>query len=132
MTNLLDTILANLDKVMLIVTTISALAIAVIQAWKRIKQEIASEARAELREATAPLIAIAEDKPQVLLNQLVNAPLLSAIETHSNEGKRNIVASALIEREPKLLKKLKLNDLLSVANFVSGFYQVVKPIIKGK
>jgi len=77
------------------------------------------------------LITKAEEKPNELLNSLVNKeafpPLLSTIPTP--EIKENLVAQALQERNPGLLKKAKLNDIPAILSFIGNVYQGIKPVI---
>ena len=133
MTNILNTILANIELATAIVAALVALGVAIAQGYKRIKAELnAARSAIELAQAAVPLINMAESKPINLMSELVNKPDYNIEQAYSNEGKNNIVAQALIEREPSLLKKLKLKDVLQVGNFVSAVYTTVKPIIKGK
>lgn len=133
MTNILNTILANIELATAIVAALVALGVAIAQGYKRIKAELnAAKSAIELAQAAVPLINMAESKPINLMSELVNKPDYNIEQAYSNEGKNNIVAQALIEREPSLLKKLKLKDVLQVGNFVSAVYTTVKPIIKGK
>jgi len=133
----LGIMLNNIDALIVILVSVVATAVA---AYIKIKQLIeSSKARAELRETTVPLIMQAKEQPLSLLNELVNKPIIFDIQetvgqlsVQSNIGKNNIVAQALIEREPKLLKKLKLNDILQVGQFVSSVYGLIKPVIKAK
>ena len=129
MTNIFDLILQNSDNVTAIVIAIAGLITTIVIQYKKIMELLTAE---KLKQAAAPLIAIAEERPLSLLNELVNKPALSQLEAQSNSGKQNIVAQALIEREPKLLKKLKLKDIVQVGSFVNSIYQnIAKPIIKG-
>ena len=129
MTNIFDLILQNIDKITAIVIALAALITTIVIQYKKIMELLTAE---KLKQAAAPLIAIAEERPLSLLNELVNKPALSQLEAQSNSGKQNIVAQALIEREPKLLKKLKLKDIVQVGSFVNSIYQnIAKPIIKG-
>lgn len=121
-----------------LITAIIALAIAAIAGYKAIMDAIKNAAKDRLVEAVSPLIAQAETEPLKLLNSLVNKPEilqsdgLTALDPRSNVGKRDIVAQALLEREPKLLKKMKLKDIIEVGGFVSTIYQTIaKPMIKG-
>lgn len=121
-----------------LITAIIALAIAAIAGYKAIMDAIKNAAKDRLVEAVSPLIAQAETEPLKLLNSLVNKPEIlqsdgfTALDPRSNVGKRNIVAQALVEREPKLLKKMKLKDIIEVGGFVSTIYQTIaKPMIKG-
>jgi hypothetical protein len=121
-----------------LITAIIALAIAAIAGYKAIMDAIKNAAKDRLVEAVSPLIAQAETEPLKLLNSLVNKPEilqsdgLTALDPRSNVGKRNIVAQALVEREPKLLKKMKLKDIIEVGGFVSTIYQTIaKPMING-
>ena len=102
-------------------------AVAAIAAYKQIMHAINEK---KLFEAAAPLIGQAEVQPMRLYQSLVEKPRLDSITATSNEDKNNIVVQALVEREPKLLKKLKLKDVLQIGNWVSGAYSLVKPIVK--
>ena len=128
MQNIFDIILDNIDKITAVIVALAALVTTVIVEYKRIRELINKEV---LLKAAAPLIAKAETKPAELLSELKNKPPISPIEVNSNEGKQSIVTQALIEREPKLLKKMKLKDAVEIGGFVSSAYQTVKPLIKG-
>jgi len=121
-----------------LIAAIVALALAAIAGYKAIMDAIKNAAKEKLIEAVQPLIAQAETEPLKLLNSLVNKPEIlnadepAAVSPTSNAGKRNIVAQALVEREPKLLKKMKLKDIIEVGGFVNTIYQTIaKPLIKG-
>lgn len=129
MTNIFDIILANIDKATAVIIAFAGFITTVVIQYKKIREMLSTE---KLKEAAAPLIAQVEHNPMMLLNEVVNKPVISVLEANSNEGKQNIVAQALWEREPKLLKKAKLTDVVQVASFVNTFYQsIAKPIIKG-
>lgn len=125
----MDWLLNNISKAEAVVVAVTALVLAVIAAYKQIKTAWETRNREALKEATLPLIAQAETQPLALLNSLVTPPAVNPI---TNEGKTSIVTQALIEREPKLLKKMKLKDALEIGSFIHGLYQFVKPIIKHK
>lgn len=136
MQNLLNQILANIELVTAVVVAIAALIAVIVTEYKKIKAMLAE---AKLIKIAVPLIQRAKEDPMGLAHELVtkdelptNQPIPSYILNNPDEAKKNIVAQALIEREPKKLKKMKLKDLLQVGNFVSDVYQLVKPIIKGK
>jgi len=132
MENLLNMVLRNIEIVTAIVVALSALVILVVKKYKEVMAELKAEKA--LTEATLPYIGAAKTNPIALAQTLVNKDMTelskASLELDEDATKKNIVAQALIEREPKLLKKLKLKDLLQVGNFVSGVYQTVKPIIK--
>jgi len=136
MQNLLNQILANIELVTAVVVAIAALIAVIVTEYKKIKAMLAE---AKLIKIAVPLIQRAKEDPMGLAHELVtkdelptNQPIPSYILNNPDEAKKNIVAQALIEREPKKLKKMKLKDLLQVGNFVSDVYQLVKPVIKGK
>ena len=127
MQNILNSIAQNIEAVTAIVVALSGLIALVIAKYKELKAML--EATKELQTVASELYAQAEIKPLSLYQELETRPvILGAVD--SNEGKTNIVAQALIERKPSLLKKLKLKDFASVASWVANGYQIVKPAIK--
>ena len=120
-------IIALVGNIETLIGVLVGLAIAGIAAYKKIQ---AAWNTRKLLEAVTPLIAQAETEPTMLFHQLVNKPMRKTEDLSSNADRNNIVVEALIEREPKLLKKMKLKDALQIGNFVSGAYQLVKPVIK--
>ena len=132
MENLLNMILRNIEIVTAIVVALSALIILIVKKYKEVMDML--KAKEQLTQAAIPLIAGAKTDPMALAHTLVEKSLIetskASLMLDEDSTKKNIVAQALIEREPKLLKKLKLKDLFQVGNFVSGVYQTVKPIIK--
>lgn len=144
MQNILNQIQANIEIVTAIVISLAGLAILVINKYKEIKDAInatinagKNKAKLEAINATLPLIAKAKSDAIGLAHELVLKEALPTEQTVAayvlndpEESRKNIVAQALIERNPKTLKKLKLKDILQVGNFVSDVYQMVKPIIK--
>ena len=146
MQNILDQIMRNIEAVTAIVLALAGLITLIITKYKEIKDAIDTIVNASKNKAivkviptAVDLITQAKDNPIGLANSLTNPekavgdqPIPSYILNNPDEAKKNIVAQALIEREPKKLKKMKLKDLLQVGNFVSDVYQLVKPVIKGK
>lgn len=127
MQNILNTITQNIEAVTAIVVALSGLIALVITKYRELKAML--KATSELQKAANELYAVAETKPLSLYQELDNRPvILGAVD--SNEGKTSIVAQALIERKPSLLKKMKLKDFASVASWVANSYQIVKPAIK--
>ena len=126
----MDAILNYINQSKEIIVAIGALIVTAIAIYKQVRAELA--AKDQFNKAVAPLVAAAEVKPMVLAQSLVNKPeMLSSLDMDSNAGKKNIVVQAMMEREPKLLKKLKLKDAIQVGAAVSNFYQTIgKPIIK--
>lgn len=126
----MDAILNYINQSKEIIVAIGALIVTAIAIYKQVRAELA--AKDQFNKAVAPLVAAAEVKPMVLAQSLVNKPeMLSSLDMDSNVGKKNIVVQAMMEREPKLLKKLKLKDAVQVGAAVSTFYQTIgKPIIK--
>ena len=147
MQNILDQIMKNIEAVTAIVLALAGLITLIITKYKEIKDTIDTIMNASKNKAivkviptAVDLITQAKDNPMGLADTLVGKenvcldPLSipAYVLNKPDEAKKNIVAQALIEREPKLLKKMKLKDLFEVGNFVSGVYQFVKPIIKSK
>ena len=146
MQNILDQIMKNIQAVTAIVLALAGLITLIITKYKEIKDAIDTIMNASKNKAivkviptAVDLITQAKDNPIGLANSLLNPekavgdhPIPSYVLNKPDEAKKNIVAQALMEREPKLLKKMKLKDLFEVGNFVSGVYQFVKPIIKSK
>lgn len=125
----MNTIIEYLTQIETLIGLISAVIIAGIVAYKRIRSEW--NARNELIKVAGDLIGQAEEAPYSLANSIAGLPtIIGDISPDSNEGKRNIVAQALVEREPKLLKKLKISDAIGAAKFVNSIYPLFKPLIK--
>lgn len=98
--------------------------------WQQINtQRKKDEIRTDLAKTTSGLILEAKSNSIGLLQTLKVPPDVN-FKLNPDESKNVIVAQALKEREPNKLKKLKLNDLLSIGNFVTNVYQQAKPIIK--
>jgi type III secretion system FlhB-like substrate exporter len=140
MSNLLDLILANIDKATLIVLALAGLLTTVIVQYKKLRKLLAEK---DLAEIIAPISSEADTKPANILNSLINKPLsldstaqhVSTGHINSNEGKALIVAAKAYEvtksEKPKLLKKLGINNVSDMIPIVSTVYQaIVKPIIK--
>ena len=128
MSNIFDIILANIDKATAVVIALAGLITTIIVQYKKMRELVNREL---LMKAVTPLIAQAEEAPIALLNELVNKPVgITPLEANSNDGKRNLVTQALIEREPALLKKAKLTDIIEIGKFISTAYSTVKPIVK--
>lgn len=125
----LDNILANIDKLSAVIAAFVALILAAVAGYQKIRDALRAKATDALSQAAIPLIAQAETQPLSLLKELVTKPDVNPV---SNEGKNSIVVQALREREPKLLKKLKLSDAIQIGEFITGLYKFVKPIIKIK
>jgi hypothetical protein len=101
-----------------------------IGVWQQIStQRKKDELRNELAQTTSGLILEAKSNSIGLLQTLKTPPDVN-FKANPDESKNLIVSQALKEREPNKLKKLKLNDLLSIGNFVSNVYQQAKPFIK--
>ena len=131
-----DTILSNIDKMQAIVAGMSALIGAIvtlvitsIREYKRIRKELAAE---EFKELAAPFSIIAETQPMKVLETLINPPVdNSPMIANSNEGKALIVAQATIEKaNPKILKKLGINNVTDAVPLVSSLYKLIKPLVK--
>ena len=130
MENILNSILANIEVITAIVLAISGLLATIIAEYKKIKKLLAIE---EFNKIAAPLISIAETNPIQILDNLASLPsqdIHSYINT--NEGKAKVVAQATIEKaNPKILKKLGINNVTDAIPLVSALYQnIIKPVIK--
>lgn len=132
METILQAIIRNIELITTIVVSVSALIVLIITKYKEAIDIL--KAKKELTAATIPLIGEAKTNAIGLAETLVNKDAVNfspaLLRNEPDDTKKNVVAQALIEREPKLLRKLKLKDLFQVGNFVSGVYQTVKPIIK--
>jgi hypothetical protein len=130
MENILNSILANIEIITTIILAISGLLATIIAEYNKIKKLLATE---EFNKIAAPLISIAETNPVQILDKLANLPspdIHSYVNT--NEGKAMVVAQATIEKaNPKILKKLGINNVTDAIPLVSALYQnIIKPIIK--
>jgi len=130
MENILNSILANIEVITAIVLAVSGLLATIIAEYNKIKKLLATE---EFNKIAAPLISIAETNPVQILDKLANLPspdIHSYVNT--NEGKAMVVAQATIEKaNPKILKKLGINNVTDAIPLVSALYQnILKPIIK--
>lgn len=128
METILIKIQENIELVIAILTSLGVLIGVIIAEYKKIRQMLADK---ELMKSAMPLITQAEKNPLDLLHSLVQKDNIDVKELSQNELKNSVVVQALKEREPKLLKKAKLNDAFQIADWVSKTYQIVKPIIKG-
>lgn len=121
----------NIELVIAILTSLGVLIGVIIAEYKKIRQMLADK---ELMKSATPLITQAEKNPLELMHSLVqkdNIDVKELSHQSQNKLKNSVVVQALKEREPKLLKKAKLNDAFQIADWVSETYQIVKPIIKG-
>jgi len=128
METILIKIQENIELVIAILTSLGVLIGVIISEYKKIRQMLADK---ELMKSATPLITQAEKNPLELMHSLVQKDNIDVKELSQNELKNSVVVQALQEREPKLLKKAKLNDAFQIADWVSKTYQIVKPIIKG-
>jgi hypothetical protein len=128
METILIKIQENIELVIAILTSLGVLIGVIIAEYKKIRQMLADK---ELMKSATPLITQAEKNPLELMHSLVQKDNIDVKELSQNELKNSVVVQALQEREPKLLKKAKLNDAFQIADWVSKTYQIVKPIIKG-
>jgi len=128
METILIKIQENIELVIAILTSLGVLIGVIIAEYKKIRQMLADK---ELMKSATPLIMEAEKNPLSLMHTLVEKENIIPAELSQNELKNSVVVQALQEREPKLLKKAKLNDVAQIADWVSSTYQIVKPIIKG-
>ena len=128
METILIKIQENIELVIAILTSLGVLIGVIISEYKKIRQMLADK---ELMKSATPLITQAEKNPLELMHSLVQKDNIDVKELSQNELKNSVVVQALKEREPKLLKKAKLNDAFQIADWVSKTYQIVKPIKKG-
>lgn len=140
MSNLLDLILANIDKATAIVLAIGALITTAIIQYRKIQKLLAEK---EFTEIAAQISAKTESQPLAVLNQIIDKPAhldselskkASAL-AFTNDNKALIVSQATIEtlqkNKPSILKRLGINDAVDGVNLVSSIYQgIVKPILK--
>ena len=129
MENILNSILANIEVITAIVLAVSGLLATIIAEYNKIKKLLATE---EFNKIAAPLISIAETNPVQILDKLANLPspdIHSYVNT--NEGKAMVVAQATIEKaNPKILKKLGINNVTDAIPLVSSLYKLIKPLVK--
>ena len=129
MENILNSILANIEVITAIVLAVSGLLATIIAEYNKIKKLLATE---EFNKIAAPLISIAETNPVQILDKLANLPspdIHSYVNT--NEGKAMVVAQATIEKaNPKILKKLGINNAADAVPLVSSLYKLIKPLVK--
>ena len=129
MENILNSILANIEAITAIILALSGLLATIIAEYKKIKKLLATE---EFNKIAAPLISIAETNPVQILDKLANLPspdIHSYVNT--NEGKAMVVAQATIEKaNPKILKKLGINNVTDAVPLVSSLYKLIKPLVK--
>ena len=129
MENILNSILANIEVITAIILAVSGLLATVIAEYNKIKKLLATE---EFNKIAAPLISIAETNPVQILDKLANLPspdIHSYVNT--NEGKAMVVAQATIEKaNPKILKKLGINNAADAVPLVSSLYKLIKPLVK--
>ena len=117
METILIKIQENIELVIAILTSLGVLIGVIIAEYKKIRQMLADK---ELMKSATPLITQAEKNPLDLLHSLVEKEKIEANENMTqNELKNSVVVQALKEREPKLLKKAKLNDAFQIADWVS-------------
>jgi hypothetical protein len=135
--NQLIAMFGNLET---LISAASGAIIAAIVLYQKIKKILAEKSLAAI---ISPIAAEAENKPELVLNSIVNKPLaldstaqaVSQTAINSNDGKQLIVAAAAYEAtkatNPKILRKLGIKSVNDMLPFVSLIYQgVVKPIIK--
>lgn len=130
MENILNSILANIEVITAIILAVSGLLATVIAEYKKIKKLLATE---EFNKIAAPLISIAETNPIQILDNLASLPSQDIHGyVNTNEGKAMVVAQATIEKaNPKILKKLGINNVTDAIPLVSALYQnIIKPVIK--
>jgi len=116
-----------------ILAALVALIMFAIISYKQIMAELARKeaaAKVELKNIVTGLITKAEEKPNEILQSLVNKPEVPLhISNPTAEVKENLVLTALQERNPGLLKKAKLKDVPAILSFIANVYQGAKPII---
>lgn len=116
-----------------ILAALVALIMFAIISYKQIMAELArqeSAAKKELANIVTGLITKAEEKPNEILQSLVNKPETPMFMSNPTpEAKESLVLTALQERNPGLLKKAKLKDVPAILSFIGNVYQGVKPIL---
>lgn len=137
MSNILNTILENIDTATAIVTALSALVILLVREYVKIRKIIATKgALDELNKIIAPFSAEAVKSPTTVLSGLTQRPMDgSKLDLTKKENKAIIVAQASYEQavseKPTILKKLGINSAADVLPFVDVLYKsIIKPIAK--
>lgn len=137
MSNMLNTILENIDTATAIVTALSALVILLVREYVKIRKIIATKgALDELNKIIAPYSAEAVKSPATVLSGLTQKPVDgSKLDLTKKENKAIIVAQASYEQavseKPTILKKLGIDSAADVLPFVDVLYKsIIKPIAK--
>jgi len=140
MSNLLDIILQNIDKITAIILALAALITTIIVQYKKLLKLLAEK---DIAAIISPIAAEAETKPMNILSSIINKPLeldataqaVSPTQINSNDGKALIVATKAFEtaqaEKPNLLKRLGIKSAADMIPIVTTVYQgIVKPILK--
>ena len=127
-------LIAMFGNIQTLIGAVVALIMFGIVSYKQIMAELArqeSAAKKELSNIVTGLITKAEEKPNEILNSLVNKDNFPNFlpSAATPDVKESLVAQALQERNPMLLKKAKLKDVPAILSFIGNVYQGVKPII---
>lgn len=138
MTDMLNTILANIELAIAIVTALGALIAAGVLQYRRVRDLLRNEALEQFKEIAAQYIPDAEVEPMRLLAKLADPPVpdMPSI-VNSNNGKAMISAQAAIEKakadKPSILKRLGINSAADAVPIVSTLYtSIIKPMVKKK
>ena len=127
--NTITNIIAFLGSLESLIGAVVGVVIAAVIAYHQIKN--AFKDGIEKGAAIGALSVIAENDAEKLSEALKVNTFKDIKPTDDNVFKQNVVAQSIIEREPKLLKKMKLKDFLDVGNMVNNLYQgVIKPVVK--
>jgi hypothetical protein len=138
--NYINQIIALIGGVEALIAALVGAATAGIIAYQKLKKLWAMR---DLEQIAAPLMAIAETKPQAILDKIINKPAhldgsltaVSLSDLTSNASKTEIVGTAAFEvakKEKKsILNRLGINSAADMINLMPTIYQsVAKPIIK--
>lgn len=125
---MLDTILANLDKVILIIAAVGGVLLSIIQWYKKLKAAWIEDAKNELAPIATKIISNAETAPMDVARGIMLDITKNVAE--SNEGKNNIVSNKVFDENPRLAKKAGFKTVKDVSAWISTLYPIVKPVIK--
>jgi len=125
---MLDTILANLDKVILIIAAVGGVLLSIIQWYKKLKAAWIEDAKNELAPIATKIISNAETAPMDVARGIMLDITKNVAE--SNEGKNNIVSNKVFGENPVLAKKAGFKTAKDVSAWISTLYPIVKPVIK--
>jgi len=128
METFIQRLIDNINLIIILVGVIAGLGYALIDAYKKLRAMWASK---DLLEKAAPLSGIAATEPSRILSILNNKPAINDIKAITNVEKNALVSQALMETQPKLVKKVGLKTIADVGVWVANNYQsIIKPVIK--